>query len=274
LEMVAQNAQMTLEHFKLKMVTDRQRHRKAMDELQLLLEMDVVPVRIEAFDISNIQGVDSVGTMVVFEGGKAKSSDYRRFKIKSVKGANDYDSMREILTRRFKRGLEETKAISESKISLTAGKFSSFPDLIFMDGGKGQVNIALEVLKNLGIDIPVCGMVKDDRHKTRGLIYNNTELVIKPGSEVMKLITRIQDEVHRFAITYHRSLRNKRVLHSVLEEIPNVGSTRRKELLKKFESIENIRKATYEELLETPSIDSRAAESIRQYFSDNQNHNS
>jgi len=274
LEMVAQNAQMTLEHFKLKMVTDRQRHRKAMDELQSLLEMEVVPVRIEAFDISNIQGVDSVGTMVVFEGGKAKSSDYRRFKIKSVKGANDYDSMREILTRRFKRGLEETKAISESRISLTAGKFSSFPDLIFMDGGKGQVNIALEVLNSLGIDIPVCGMVKDDRHKTRGLIYNNTELVIKPGSEVMKLITRIQDEVHRFAITYHRSLRNKRVLHSVLEEIPNVGSTRRKELLKKFESIENIRKATYKELLETPSIDSRAAESIRQYFSDNQNHNS
>jgi len=274
LEMVARNAQMTLEHFKLKMVTDRQRNRKAMDELQSLLELDVIPVRIEAFDISNIQGVDSVGTMVVFEGGKAKSSDYRRFKIKSVKGANDYDSMREILTRRFKRGLEETKAISESKISITAGKFSSFPDLIFMDGGKGQVNIALEVLKSLGIDIPVCGMVKDDRHKTRGLIYNNNELSIKPGSEVMKLITRIQDEVHRFAITYHRSLRNKRVLHSVLEEIPNVGSARRKELLKKFESIENIRKATYEELLETPSIDSRAAESIRQYFSDNQSHNS
>jgi excinuclease ABC subunit C len=143
-----------------------------------------------------------------------------------------------------------------------------------MDGGKGQVNIALEVLKSLGIDIPVYGMVKDDRHKTRGLIFNNTELVIKPSSEVMKLITRIQDEVHRFAITYHRSLRNKRVLHSVLEEIPNVGNTRRKELLKKFESIENIRKATYEELLETPSIDSRAAESIRQYFSDNQSHNS
>ena len=274
LEMVARNAQMTLEHFKLKMVTDRQRNRKAMDELQSLLELDVIPVRIEAFDISNIQGVDSVGTMVVFEGGKAKSSDYRRFKIKSVKGANDYDSMREILTRRFKRGLEETKAISESKISITAGKFSSFPDLIFMDGGKGQVNIALEVLKSLGIDIPVCGMVKDDRHKTRGLIYNNNELSIKPGSEVIKLITRIQDEVHRFAITYHRSLRNKRVLHSVLEEIPNVGSARRKELLKKFESIENIRKATYEELLETPSIDSRAAESIRQYFSDNQSHNS
>jgi len=270
LDMVSRNAQMTLEHFKLKMVTDKKRHRKALEELREVMGLEAVPERIEAFDISNIQGVDSVGTMVVFEGGKAKSSDYRRFKIKSVKGANDYDSMREILTRRFRRGLEETKAISESRISVTAGKFSSFPDLIMMDGGKGQVNIALEVLGSLGIDIPVCGMVKDDRHKTRGLIYGNAELALKPGSEVMKLITRIQDEVHRFAITYHRSLRDKRVLHSVLEEIPNVGSTRRKELLKRFESIENIRKATYEELIDTPSIDSRTAESIRQYFTDNQ----
>jgi excinuclease ABC subunit C len=270
LNMVAQNAQMTLEHFKIKMMTDRKRHRGSLEELQSLLGMDSVPERIEAFDISNIQGVDSVGSMVVFEGGKAKSSDYRRFKIKTVKGANDYDSMREILTRRFKRGLEETKAISESRISMTSGKFSSFPDLIFMDGGKGQVNVALEVLQSLGIDIPVCGMVKDDRHRTRGLIYNNAELAIKPGSELIKLAARIQDEVHRFAITYHRSLRNKRVLHSVLEEIPNIGNTRRKELLKKFESIDNIRKATYEELMDTPSIDSRSAESIRQYFSDNQ----
>lgn len=270
LDMVAQNAQMTLEHFKLKMMTDRKRHRGSLEELQSLLGMDSVPERIEAYDISNIQGVDSVGTMVVFEGGKAKSSDYRRFKIKTVKGANDYDSMREILTRRFKRGLEETKAISESLITLTSGKFSSFPDLILMDGGKGQVNVALEVLQSLGIEIPVCGMVKDDRHRTRGLIFNNAELLIRPGSELIKLVTRIQDEVHRFAITYHRSLRNKRVLHSVLEEIPNVGTTRRKELLKKFESIDNIRKATYEELLETPSMDSRAADSIRRYFSDNQ----
>lgn len=270
LEMVAKNARMTLEHFKLKMVTDKQRHRKALEELQAAIGLEAAPERIEAYDISNIQGVDSVGTMVVFEGGKAKSSDYRRFKIKTVKGANDYDSMREILTRRFRRGLEETRAISESRISLTAGKFSSFPDLILMDGGKGQVNIALEVLAELGIDIPVCGMVKDDRHRSRGLICANSELNLKQGSESMKLITRIQDEVHRFAITYHRSLRNKRVLHSVLEEIPNVGSTRRKELLKRFESIENIKKATYEELIETPSIDSRAAESIRRYFSDNQ----
>ncbi len=270
LDMVSRNAQMTLEHFKLKLVTDKQRHREALEELRDAIGMESLPARIEAFDISNIQGVDSVGTMVVFEGGKAKSSDYRRFKIKSVKGANDYDSMREILMRRFSRGLEETKLISESRISLAAGKFSSFPDLILMDGGKGQVNIALEVLASLGIDIPVCGMVKDERHRTRGLICGNEELAFKQGSEAMKLITRIQDEVHRFAITYHRSLRNKRVLHSVLEEIPNVGSTRRKELLKRFESIENIRKATYEELLETPSIDSRAAESIRRYFSDNQ----
>jgi len=269
LSMVGRNACITLEHFKQKIVKDKEGHKKALKEIMELLELEAMPSRIEAFDISNIQGVDSVGSMIVFEEGKAKNSDYRRFRIKTVKGANDYDSLREIVTRRFKRGLEETKAIAESRISLGAGKFSSFPDLILMDGGKGQVNIALEVLKNLEIDIPVCGMVKDDRHRTRGLIYGNSELLLKPDSEAMKLITRVQDEVHRFAVSYHRSLRNKRVLHSVLEEIPNIGSTRRKELLRKFESIENIKNATLEELLETPSIDRRAAESIRQYFNGN-----
>jgi len=266
LNLVSRNARMTLEHFKLKLMKDKESNREALNELTELLNLDLVPERIEAFDISNIQGVDSVGTMVVFEGGRAKNSDYRRFKIKSVKGSNDYESMREILTRRFKRGIEETEAIKDNKISLGSGKFSIFPDLIFMDGGKGQINIALEVLRSYDIDIPVCGMVKDDKHKTRGLIYNNNELSIKQNSKAMKLITRIQDEVHRFAITYHRSLRDKRVLHSVLDEIPNVGDTRRKELLKKFESIENIKNASYEELLETPSIDSRAAESIQYYF--------
>lgn len=266
LNLVTNNAQMTLEHFKLKLIKDKEGHREALKELAELLSLDYEPERIEAFDISNIQGVDSVGTMVVFEGGRSKNSDYRRFKIKSVKGANDYDSMREILTRRFKRGLEETEAIKENKLLLNSGKFSAFPDLILMDGGKGQVNVALEVLRDLEIDIPVCGMVKDDKHKTRGLIYNNKELIIKSNSKAIKLVTRIQDEVHRFAITYHRSLRNKKVLHSVLEEIPNIGETRRKELLKKFESIENIKNATYEELLDTPSIDTRAAESIQYYF--------
>jgi excinuclease ABC subunit C len=267
LEMVAKNAKLTMEQFKTKIKQDKEIHKTALKELAEVLELEELPTRIEAYDISNIQGVDSVGSMIVFEGGKAKNSDYRRFKIKSVIGANDYDSMREILTRRFKHGLEEIEKIKERNLELSAGKFCVFPDLILMDGGKGQVNIALEVLQNLNIDIPVCGMVKDDKHNTRGLIYNNNEVFMRPSSNSMHLITRIQDEVHRFAITYHRSLRDKRVLHSVLEDIPNVGEKRRKELLKKFGSIENIKNATMEELLETDSIDKKAAQNIIDYFS-------
>ena len=266
LDMVEKNAKITLEQFKLKILKDKEIHRVALRELAEILELEEFPHRVEAYDISNIQGVDSVGTMVVFEDGKAKNSDYRRFKIKSVKGANDYDSMREILERRFKHGLEEIKQIQERAIEFSGGKFSVFPDLIMMDGGKGQVNVALEVLNSLNIDIPVCGMVKDDNHQTRGIIYNNKEIVINPHSNMMHLVTRIQDEVHRFAITYHRSLRDKRVLHSILEDIPNVGEKRRKELLKKFGSIENIKNAKLEELIETPSIDRKAAESIFQFF--------
>jgi excinuclease ABC subunit C len=267
LEMVAKNAKLTMEQFKTKIKQDKEIHKTALKELAEVLELEELPTRIEAYDISNIQGVDSVGSMIVFEGGKAKNSDYRRFKIKSVIGANDYDSMREILTRRFKHGLEEIEKIKERNLELSAGKFCVFPDLILMDGGKGQVNIALEVLQNLNIDIPVCGMVKDDKHNTRGLIYNNNEVFMRPSSNSMHLITRIQDEVHRFAITYHRSLRDKRVLHSVLEDIPNVGEKRRKELLKKFGSIENIKNATMEELLDTDSIDKKAAQNIIDYFS-------
>lgn len=266
LNLVEKNARMTLEHFKLKIIQDKEIYKSSLQELCDILNLGDIPHRIEAYDISNIQGVDSVGTMVVFEEGRAKNSDYRRFKISTVKGANDYDSMREILTRRFQHGLDELKGIQERKIDLSAGKFSAFPDLILMDGGKGQVNVAVEVLKNFDIDIPVCGMVKDDKHNTRGIIYNNEELLINKQSNVMKLVTRIQDEVHRFAITYHRSLRNKRVLHSVLEDIPNVGEKRRKELLKKFGSIENIKNATLKELVDTPSIDKKAAVSIIEYF--------
>ncbi|MGL5480240.1 MAG: helix-hairpin-helix domain-containing protein, partial [Clostridium sp.] len=221
------------------------------------------------YDISNIQGVDSVGSMIVFEDGKAKNSDYRRFKIKTVKGANDYDSMREILERRFKHGLKEIKEIQERNLKFSNGKFSSFPDLIMMDGGKGQINIALEVLKDLDIEIPVCGLVKDDKHQTRGIIYNNEEIIINRSSNLMQMIRRIQDEVHRFAITYHRSLRDKRTLHSILDDIPFVGAKRRKELLMKFKSVDNIKKATLEELLDTPSIDKKSAESIINYFGDN-----
>lgn len=269
LEMVKNNAQVTLEKFKDKYLKDKEINRIALQELQGLLELDEWPTRIEAYDISNIQGVDSVGTMVVFEEGRAKNSDYRRFKIKTVKGANDYDSMREILTRRFNHGLEEVRAIQERNLKLSAGKFSNFPDLIMMDGGKGQVNIALEVLDRLNINIPVCGLVKDDKHQTRGIVYNNKELIINRSSNLMQLIRRVQDEVHRFAITYHRSLRDKRTLHSVLDDIPNVGEKRRRDLLMKFGSVDNIKKATIEELLEIPSINKKSAESIYIYFNGN-----
>ena len=270
LEMVKNNAQITLEKFKDKYLRDKEINKIALEELQELLDLEIWPSRIEAYDISNIQGVDSVGSMIVFEEGRSKNSDYRRFRIKTVKGANDYDSMREILTRRFSHGLEEVKAIQESKLQFSAGKFSNFPDLIMMDGGKGQINIALEVLRDLNINIPVCGLVKDDKHATRGIIYNNEELIINRSSNLMQLIRRIQDEVHRFAITYPRSLRDKRTLHSVLDDIPNVGEKRRRALLMKFGSVDNIKNATLEQLLETPSINNKAAESIYQYFNGNE----
>ena len=269
LEMVKSNAKITLEKFKDKFFKEKEINRVSLEELQNLLDLEEWPTRIEAYDISNIQGVDSVGTMIVFEEGRAKNSDYRRFRIKTVKGANDYESMREILTRRFNHGLEEIKAIQERELKFSAGKFSNFPDLIMMDGGKGQINVALEVLQSLNIDIPVCGLVKDDKHQTRGIIYNNKELIINRSSNLMQLIRRIQDEVHRFAITYHRSLRDKRTLHSILDDIPYVGEKRRRALLLKFGSVDNIKKATIEELLETPSIDKKSAESIFIYFNGN-----
>ena len=267
LDMVRNNAKIMLDQFKEKMVEEKELNKSALTELADVLGLDSLPTRIEAYDISNIQGVDSVGTMVVFENGKAKNSDYRRFKIKSVKGPNDYESMREILSRRFSHGLEEVNKIKERNLEYSKGKFCIFPDLIMMDGGKGQVNIALEVLKDFGIEIPVCGLVKDDKHRTRGIIFNNEEILIRRGSGLMNLITRVQDEVHRYAITYHRSLRDKRTLHSVLEDIPRIGEKRRRNLLMKFGSIDNIKKASMEELLDTPGIDKRAAESIKQYFS-------
>lgn len=266
LDMVRNNAKIMLDQFKEKMVEEKELNKSALTELADVLGLDSLPARIEAYDISNIQGVDSVGTMVVFENGKAKNSDYRRFKIKSVKGPNDYESMREILSRRFSHGLEEVNKIKERNLEYSKGKFCIFPDLIMMDGGKGQVNIALEVLKDFGIEIPVCGLVKDHKHRTRGIIFNNEEILIRRGSGLMNLITRVQDEVHRYAITYHRSLRDKRTLHSILEDIPRIGEKRRKNLLMKFGSIDNIKKASMEELLDTPGIDKGAAESIKQYF--------
>lgn len=269
LDMVANNAKVTLEQFRDKIIRDKENNEIALNELKDSLDLEMIPYRIEAYDISNIQGVDSVGTMVVFEQGKAKNSDYRRFKIKTVFGPNDYDSMREVLSRRFERGIKEVNAIKDRDLHHSKGKFCIFPDIIMMDGGKGQVNIALEVLNEFNIDIPVCGLVKDDNHNTRGIIFNGQEIPVRRGSKLMNMITRIQDEVHRFAITYHRTLRDKNTFNSILDEIPKVGPKRRRELLIKFGSIEKIKNATLEELLSTPSIDSTAANSIIYYFNGN-----
>lgn len=269
IDMVQKNASHALEMFKLKHKVDKELNNVALKEIQEVLDLEDIPRRIEAYDISNLMGMDSVGTMIVFQDGTAKNSDYRRFKINTVEGADDYSSMREVLTRRFTHGLEEIKKISSREMNYEAAKFSVFPDLIMMDGGRGQVNVALEVLEELNIDIPVCGMVKDDNHRTRGLIYNNEEKSLRPSSKAMLLITRIQDEVHRFAITYHRTLRDKRTLYSILDEIPKIGEKRRKELLKKFGSIENIRNASLEELMSTPTMDRKASESVLDYFKGN-----
>ncbi|MCW6110777.1 excinuclease ABC subunit UvrC [Clostridium sporogenes] len=266
LDLVQKNARTTLENFKLKYLQEKALYDNVLKDLKNILNLKEEPIRIEAFDISNIQGFDSVGSMVVFEKGRAKPSDYRRFKINTVKGADDYKSMKEILTRRFQHGLSEIKAIQDRKLNFSSGKFSVFPDLILMDGGKGQVNIALEVLNSFNINIPVCGMVKDNKHRTRGLIYNGEEIIINKYRSVMKFITRVQDEVHRFAISYHRSLRGKNSFHSLLDDIPNIGEKRKKDLLLNFKSIDNIKKATYEELLRIPSMDKKSAESVLKFF--------
>lgn len=266
LSLAESNARATLEQFKEKILSEYDQNMRALEELATLLELEDLPERMEAFDISNIQGVDSVGTMIVYEGRKFKKSDYRRFKIKTVKGANDYDSMREILTRRFQRGLKEVMEIQERKLDYAQGKFSVFPDLLIMDGGKGQVNIAKEVLQDLQLEIPIIGLVKDEAHRSRGIIYEGVEYSLKGRGEAKNLLTRIQDEVHRFAITYHRTLRDKRTLHSILEDIPRVGAKRRKNLMLKFGSIEAIRQASLIELSKTPGIDEETARSIRKYF--------
>ena len=212
------------------------------------------------FDISNTSGVESVGSMVVFEDGRPKKNDYRKFKIKTVKGPDDYKSMREVLTRRFTRGMRERAGEEETR------GFAVYPDLIMMDGGRGQVNIALEVLDELHINIPVCGMVKDDNHNTRGLYYNNVEIPIDRHSEGFKLITRVQDEAHRFAIEYHRSLRSKKQVSSVLDEIEGIGPARRKALMKHFLDSDKIRNANVSELMEAEGITENVAQNIYKYF--------
>lgn len=239
---------------------------KLMGELKEKLGLDTAPYRIEAFDISNIQGVESVASMVVFEEGKPKKKDYRRFKIKTIKGANDYGSLEEVILRRFKRGLEETKDLLDGKSTFEEGKFSVFPDLIMVDGGIGQVHVVEKSLKTLGLDIPVCGMVKDNKHRTRGLIYKDKEVTFEKNSNLFLFITRIQDEAHRFAISYHRSLRKNTALFSVLQEINGIGEKRRIALMKHFKDIDKIKEATLEELLEIKEINKTAAENIINYF--------
>ena len=258
-ELAQKNAQMVLKNDKERLKREEGRTIGAVKELEKILGLTGI-IRMEAYDISNTNGFDSVGSMVVYEHGKPKRNDYRKFKIKSVQGPDDYASMNEVLTRRFEHGLRERQDESET------GGFQAFPDLIMMDGGRGQVNIALEVLEKLNLHIPVCGMVKDDNHRTRGLYFNNVELPIDRNSECFRLITRIQDEAHRFAITFHRQLRSKGQVHSILDDIPGVGPARRKDLMRSFENIEAIRNATVDDLKELPSMNEKSAQEVYKFF--------
>lgn len=258
-ELAQKNAQMVLKNDKERLKREEGRTIGAVKELEKILGLTGI-IRMEAYDISNTNGFDSVGSMVVYEHGKPKRNDYRKFKIKSVQGPDDYASMNEVLTRRFEHGLRERQDESET------GGFQAFPDLIMMDGGRGQVNIALEVLEKLNLHIPVCGMVKDDNHRTRGLYFNNVELPIDRNSECFRLITRIQDEAHRFAITFHRQLRSKGQVHSILDDIPGVGPARRKDLMRCFENIEAIRNATVDDLKELPSMNEKSAQEVYKFF--------
>lgn len=258
-ELAYKNAQMVLIQDSEKIKREERRTIGAMKEITDLLHLPYLR-RAEAYDISNTNGIESVGSMVVFEDGKPKKHDYRKFKIKTVKGPDDYKSMREVLTRRFTRGMREQEGLEKQS------GFLVYPDIILMDGGRGQVNVALDVLKELGISIPVCGMVKDDNHNTRGLYYNNIEVPIDRHSEGFKLITRIQDEAHRFAIEYHRSLRSKAQVNSVLDGIEGIGPVRRKALMKHFLDIDKIRNASVEQLMEAEGITENVAVNIYKYF--------
>ena len=264
-ELAAQNASMVLQKDSEKIKREEARTIGAVKEIARALDIPSIR-RIEAFDISNISGYENVGSMIVYEGGKPKKNAYRKFKIKWFKGQDDYQSMEEVLTRRFTHGLKERQELKEKGMSPAMGSFSVFPDLLMMDGGKGQVNVALRVLDALRLDIPVCGMVKDDHHNTRGLYYNNVEIPISRTSEMFKLITRIQDEAHRFAIEYHRSLRQKGQVHSVLDDIEGIGPARRKALMRHFKEIEAIQKASVEELAAIDSMNMGAAQKVYDFF--------
>lgn len=264
-ELAKKNATMVLVQDSEKIKREELRTTGAMKEISDWLDLGKLK-RVEAYDISNTNGFESVGSMIVYEDGRPRRSDYRKFKIKWVKGADDYSSMDEVLSRRFEHGLKEIEELKLQNLDYDLGKFTKFPDLIMMDGGRGQVNVALKVLEKYNLDIPVCGMVKDDHHRTRGLYFNNIEIPIKTNSEGFRLITRIQDEAHRFAIEYHRSLRSKQQVHSILDDIDEIGETRRRSLMKTFKSVENIKNATLDELQNAPSMNERAAQKVYDFF--------
>jgi len=267
MEMVRKNAMDMLNQYGDRLIREKEKNQEVLCRLKNVLGLDRIPKRIEAYDISNISGVYSVGAMVVFENGSPKKSDYRRFRIRSTTTPDDYKSMEEVIRRRFLRGLKEKEIAKDSQLDLEG--FSILPDLIMIDGGKGQVNTALEVLRELNLSIPVCGLVKDDFHKTRGIIYNNQEIQLDKDSDEFKLIYRIQEEAHRFAISYHRSLRSKEMLKSELDDIKGIGNKRKTALLKHFKTIENIKKASVEELAQVEGMNRRAAEDLYNYFRKN-----
>lgn len=267
-ELASKNANITLKQFGDSLKKEQKRTTGAMKELVEAIGLDKEAKRVEAYDISTHQGVATVGSMVVFEDGKPKKSDYRKFKIKYGIGPDDYASMNEVLTRRFNHALEEQKELILKGFSDNEGKFSRLPDLILMDGGKGQVNIALQVLTEVGLDIPVCGMVKNDKHQTRGLFYNNVEIPLSTRTEAFKLVARIQDEAHRFAIDYHRKTHKKEAITSVLDDIAGIGPTRRKNLMKAFGSVEAIKEASIKELLEVTGMNQKVSEVVFSFFKD------
>ena len=266
-ELAEKNAKMVLSQDKEKIKREELRTIGAMNQIGSWIGLSGIK-RVEAYDISNISGFESVGSMIVYENGRPKRNDYRKFRIRTVQGPNDYASMREVLLRRFSHGLEETKKLQAEGGDLAMGSFTRFPDLLMMDGGRGQVNIALEVLRELQLEIPVCGMVKDDNHRTRGLYYQNVEIPIDRHSEGFQLITRIQDEAYRFAIEYHRSLRGKEQVRSVLDDIKGIGPARRKSLMRTFKTIEAVREASVEELEAAPQMNRAAAEAVYIFFRD------
>ena len=266
-ELAAQNAKLVLSQDREKLKREEGRTIGAVKEISDLLQLPLTgTARMEAYDISNINGFETVGSMIVYEKGKPKKSDYRKFKLRTVTGPDDYASMHEVLTRRFTHGMEEQKQLEKDGSPQEIGSFNRFPDIIMMDGGRGQVNICLQVLSELGLDIPVCGMVKDDFHRTRGLYYNNVEIPIDRHGEGFKLITRIQDEAHRFAIEFHRSLRSKSQVHSVLDDIEGIGPARRKALMRRYQSLEKIKEADVEDLMQTETMNEKAAQAVYAFF--------